>query len=169
MVFRVTVAWRFHAALTGGQLRRGLCDGQRNGLMGGGINPGDAGSLQTPHRPALTPGPVRGEIRGVAAVFRDEHGVDTQNATAIQGLLVLRLQDQQTVHTNSDSIPQQCGFNPTKGRRKEYVFREMDGQAVGFRLYGNWTEYVSVAPRAPVSGPMTGGYGPRSDRTRSGW
>ena len=35
-----------------------------------------------------------------------------------------------------------CGFNPTGRRRKKYVFREMDGQAVGFRLYGNWTEYV---------------------------
>ena len=45
-------------------------------------------------------------------------------------------------NTDSDRIPQQCGFNPTKGRRKKYVFREMDGQAVGFRLYGNWTEYV---------------------------
>ncbi len=24
------------------------------------------------------------------------------------------------------------------------MFRKMDGQAVGFRLYGNWTEYVSA-------------------------
>ena len=36
------------------------------------------------------------------------------------------------------------GFNPTNGSRKKYVFREMDVQAVGFRLYGNWTECVSV-------------------------
>jgi hypothetical protein len=30
----------------------------------------------------------------VAAVFGDEHGVHSQNAAAMQGLLVLRLQDQ---------------------------------------------------------------------------
>ncbi len=35
-----------------------------------------------------------------------------------------------------------CGFNPTGGSKKKYVFREMDVQAALSRLYGNWTEYV---------------------------
>ena len=37
------------------------------------------------------------EIRRVTAIFGDEHGVDTQDAVAVQGLLVLRLQDQPAV------------------------------------------------------------------------
>ena len=35
------------------------------------------------------------------------------------------------------------------------MFREMDGQAVGFRLYGNWTEYVltvGVGPHPLLNG-----------------
>ena len=35
-----------------------------------------------------------------------------------------------------------CGFNPTNGSRKKYVFREMDVYPVLSRIYGNWTEYV---------------------------
>ncbi len=35
-----------------------------------------------------------------------------------------------------------CGFNPTGGSRKKYVFREMDVYPVGFRIFGNWTEHV---------------------------
>ena len=55
--------------------------------MGGGVDPGDAGAFQSPHCTALTPRPIRGEIRRVTAVLGDEHGVDTQDAAAVQGLL----------------------------------------------------------------------------------
>jgi hypothetical protein len=35
-----------------------------------------------------------------------------------------------------------CGFNPTKGSRNRYVFREMDVYPVLFRIYRNWTDPV---------------------------
>ena len=35
-----------------------------------------------------------------------------------------------------------CGFNPTNGSRKKYLFRAMDVYPVPSRIDGNWTEYV---------------------------
>ena len=77
--------------------RWGLRDGERNGLMCDRIDPGHAGAFQTPHGSTLRAAPVRGEFRGVLAVFRDEHGIDPQDARVTEDLLVLRLQDQCTV------------------------------------------------------------------------
>jgi len=87
-------ALEVHAGLPVRYGRRGLRDGEGNGLMRDRIDPGHAGAFQTPHGSTLRAAPVRGEFRGVLAVFRDEHGIDPQDASVTEDLLVLRLQDQ---------------------------------------------------------------------------